>query len=333
MAHELSINQEGKAEAMFAGQVPWHGLGTMVEELQEPMKALELANMNWKVVKKDLYYGDDVANRQKVPHQVGTVRADTGAYLGTVGKNYVPIQNEEQAKFISDLLGTGEAVVECVGALYGGAWSFWTCRLPKTITVLDGDVIKEYLILANSHAGDLTFRAFWSPIRVVCKNTLNAALHGVTNGVAIYHTLNAASRVSEAQSILKIADSYYLELQKEFQELAKKKIEEPKFFEFVNEVFPNPEPAKEPGKALKAVREQIHQNYLSGPGADIAGKTPYGAYNAVTQFVSHQQGRAGRIAKNNPGRFSQNQFASIISGDGRKLQQKAFAEAKKLALV
>ena len=43
MAHELSIRKDGKVEAMFAGTKPWHGLGTMVQELQQPQEALKLA--------------------------------------------------------------------------------------------------------------------------------------------------------------------------------------------------------------------------------------------------------------------------------------------------
>ncbi|MCZ7648120.1 MAG: DUF932 domain-containing protein [Planctomycetota bacterium] len=327
MAHELSTNEAGQVEAMFATHVkPWHGLGEMVDGAQTPRTALTLAHLDWLVRKVPL----TLPNGAVVPDKMATIRADSEKYLGTVGTDWTPVQNVEQAEFIEALVGTGHAVVECVGALKEGRRTFWTCKLPGNLIVTPGDEIERYMILANGHDGGMAFRAFWSPIRVVCQNTLNAALSvgRVQEGVTLYHTKNVKSRVEQAKRILGVAGTYYDRLGETFHRMIQREITGDEFKLYVDEVFPLPkEEGKKAGVTTQRAREAVTKNMRSGVGAKLAGHTAWGAYNAVTEYIDHQKSQ--KSAGDEEQR--EKRFESILTGTGKALQQKAFDTA--LALV
>ena len=53
-----------------------------------------------------------------------------------------------------------------------------------------------------SHDGSASIQAMFTPIRVVCNNTLDAALQLSKNKISIRHTKNAKSRLNEGVRIL-----------------------------------------------------------------------------------------------------------------------------------
>jgi hypothetical protein len=54
MAHELTITK-GQAEMVYAGEPPWHGLGTKVEGCLRSAEALRIAGLDWHVEQWPLY--------------------------------------------------------------------------------------------------------------------------------------------------------------------------------------------------------------------------------------------------------------------------------------
>ena len=66
MAHEIEII-DGQAQMAYAGEVPWHGLGTQVSADLSPQEMLVAAGLDWQVVKKPLLYGN--SNEKKAIHQ------------------------------------------------------------------------------------------------------------------------------------------------------------------------------------------------------------------------------------------------------------------------
>ena len=320
MAHELSIREDGVVEAAFM-EVPWHRLGTLVPAGMTPTQALEAAHLNWQVDQVALYTKDVQGEYVVVNDKKAVVRMDTQAYLGVVGNRYQAIQNAEQSSFIEALVGEG-AMVEAVGALYGGRKTFWTVKAPETLLVAGGDKISEYLILTNTHDGSRAFTAFWSPVRVVCNNTLNAALRHMDQCVTIRHTGEVMSKVNEARSVLGIMHNYYQELGDVFNRFKDTPIEAPRFTGLVEALVPELENGKLPPKRLEA-RTKITENYREDLGQ--AGETVWGFYNAVTQFTSHQRGRQAASPDS--------RFESIMYGTSRGMQQEAFELAAEVAGV
>jgi len=326
MAHELSIQKNGTVEAMFANHVaPWHGLGAMVDGAKSPLKALEIAHMNWTVTKAPLHVG-----KFEVQDKAAIIRTDNGDYLGTVGTDYQPIQNKEQAEFVEALCGEGNAVVECCGALRQGRRQFWTVKVPGELIIGNADKIENYMIVANGHDGSLAFRAFWSPIRVVCQNTLNIALKGAKEGVTIYHTKNAGDRVNDARRVLGIANEYYARMGETFTQMLEKEMSNAEFKLYADDVLQLKDiPSSEIPEQTRKVRTQLIQNFNEGVGVDLAGNSVWGAYNAVTEFVSHQRQTRGKSLSTSE--RQEKSFENIFFGTGKDLNQRAFDKA--LALV
>lgn len=297
MAHELS-NVSGQYEAAFVVngelQPPWHRLGTYCESRMTPHESLRIANMEWEVdtVPMQYLFNGEV---RSVTDKRAVVRMDTGLQLGVVGNSYLPMQNREQADFIEALIGEGEGCVECVGALFSGKKTFWTIRVPGNLVVGgedSKDFVRRYLIVSNSNDSSSTFRAFWSPIRVVCNNTLKAALRGrsVVDSVSVYHTTNMKMRIAEARKILNLASDYYREAKDVYNQLRENTVDQEMAQRFLDAIFPKPDPKNIRAVTInKAKRDQVVGIFedKAVPGTTMAGRTLWGLYNAITHQTSH----------------------------------------------
>ncbi len=106
MAHEIEM-VAGKASMFFAGEVPWHGLGTKLEGKITSEQAIVAAGLDWKVGTKPLYApkmvdenGQVIVSQpagdswERVSHRA-TYRESDGKILGVVGPNWTPLQNRE----------------------------------------------------------------------------------------------------------------------------------------------------------------------------------------------------------------------------------------------
>lgn len=316
MAHEIS-EVNGVAEAAFAYQPAWHGLGKVLPGLMTAQEALDAAHLRWQVVEKPLYFDGG----KEVPDRKAMFREDTGLYLGTVGSDWVAVQNEEQARFLEALVGAG-AIVDCAGALRQGRRTFWTVRSPKDLVIGGEDRIQKYLILCNGHDGSLAFRAFWSPIRVVCANTLNAALGRSHDGVALFHRSKVHDHLNEARRILGLARDYYEALGKNFEIMLAKAFSDAEFKVFVDEVFPLEKGREDHTPMTIGARRAVAENFREGRGHEIAGRTAWGAYNAVTEYLGHQ-----KEYKSRERRFEN----LLLGGPVRETQQRAFKVAMEMA--
>lgn len=306
MSHELSIREDGTVEAAFAGKVPWHGLGKMVLDRMTPHEGLTYANLLWKVKVVELFYHEEHDFREvRIPDTRAIIREDNGEYFGTVGPRFTPVQNEEQAEFLTALVGEG-GTVECVGALFDGRKIFWTVKCPNELIIGGEDKIDKYIILVNGHDGSLAFTCFWSPVRVVCNNTLRAAIRGSSNeqSVRFRHTTNVQNKVDEARKILSIADQYYIDLASQFEKMIDFKISDEFFTGYTMKLFDDKEDT----------RNIVASNYR---GERQTG-TLWGAYNAVTQYADHQMRFRGKENREDK------RFESVVYGPGHKLKQRAF---------
>lgn len=343
MAHELTIRQDGKVECAWAGAKPWHGLGTEIKAGTSPVAALTAAGLDWNAIRKDLFFrgGGDVFNaaETKVPDRFAIVRSDNGAYLGNVGRTYRPVQNREQAEFIEALVGEGNASVECCGSLFGGAKQFWTVKVGETAIEAEkrADVLRQYMIVANCHDGSGTFKSFWSPTRVVCNNTLRAALSKMADGVSIRHTTNVKERIAAAKLTLGICAQYYDALGNAFQKMAETRIEREQYDDILARIFaPVVLDGADQAKRLKAELEAkqtiatITDNLRTEAKMfNLTRITAWDAYNSVTHYSSHQMtSRKSRTATPNEQRFER-----VLFGDGQRVQSAAFAAFGQLAGV
>ncbi len=82
MAHALATT-EGKTAMMYAGETPWHGLGTRLEEPATSREAMVAVGLDDNVDLKPIYTGDGTL----IPQRKAVVRDDSREVLEVVGNS------------------------------------------------------------------------------------------------------------------------------------------------------------------------------------------------------------------------------------------------------
>ena len=215
-------------ESMFSTrEKPWHGLGTIVAEAPDSKEALGLAGLDWQVIQKKIYTSD----RKPVQGYLANVRDTDGQLLGVVSDRYRVVQNEDAFAFTDALLGEGVRY-ETAGSLQSGRRVWMLAKLPNEYIIL-GEQISPYLVFSNTHDGSGAIKVAMTPVRVVCSNTLNLALHTTKRCWSAKHTTNIAEKLDEARETLLFAESYMSALGAEFEELFKVRVSDRKAMEIV----------------------------------------------------------------------------------------------------
>ncbi len=237
MAHELA-EANGKTSMAYFGETPWHGLGTKLDNPATSAEAIVSAGLDYDVNLVPLVTNDG----RPTPQRKATVRSDTGAVLGVVGNTYTPIQNAEAFEFLDSVVADSGLRYHTAGALGRGERVWMLARLPGQIRVKDSDDITEkYLLLSNSHDGTAALRVLFSPIRVVCANTLSIAhRQGRQQGISILHRGDHQTKVQEAQKVLGIAHRFYEEAELKIDLLARHYPTLKRLDDFFSSLFPDP---------------------------------------------------------------------------------------------
>jgi phage/plasmid-like protein (TIGR03299 family) len=300
MAHNLNYN-EGKGTYSFVssnGEVAWHGLGQVVENTMTAAECIEKANLDYEVVKTPNfteYEGEKILKED----EFSTVRTDTKQALGTVRKRYEIVQNKDAFAFFDAIIDNGEAIFETAGALGKGERIFVTAKLPEDMLVA-GEPCNKYIVLTNSHDGTSSIVAGFTTIRVVCNNTLQAAMRDLTNKVAIEHRTGAKERLADAYKIMQIGSKYMNDVEEIFNQMAKTKMEDENLKKYIENVmkaeYVKPATETEEEKEEQSTRfknrvDAIYQFALSHPTqtTDAARGTVWGAYNAISGYYNYIQ--------------------------------------------
>lgn len=225
MADNLNVNEKtGKVSFFSVQEKAWHGKGAILQEHPNSAEALIEAGLDFKVVKKSLFAGTSKRNTE-VPGKFAICRGDNGKPLGIVGSKYTMLQNVDAFKFFDSIVGDGTGIMyETAGALGDGEKVFITAKLPGFIKVGKDDITEKYLFLQTTHDGSGSVIGAFTPVRIVCNNTLNAALRNCTNMIRIKHTKSIVERLEQAHRLMGICDTFSETMGELFNEMSKKKI-------------------------------------------------------------------------------------------------------------
>jgi phage/plasmid-like protein (TIGR03299 family) len=304
-------------EKMFSvRQTPWHGLGVVLDSPPTVEEGLRLAGLDWAVTRKRLYTADG----QPAP-AFAVVRDSDGKVLGAVGEKYRPLQNREAFAWFQPFLEAGEASLETAGSLAGGSRVWVLARLNRTpLQVAPGDDVVKYLLLSNSHDGSLAVRVGFTPVRVVCNNTLTLA-HGSDKSqlLRVKHSSGVVTNLENIRATIDAANATFEATAEQYRRLAVRDINQADLRRYVGRVLDAPE---EPGARLKNIIERITELFEAGAGnaTPYVSGTWWAAYNGVSEWISHERGR-------NP----DSRVNSLWYGDSASLNARALALALDMA--
>lgn len=321
MAHQLNLNEAtGKHSFFSVNEKAWHGLGQIVSDYPTSKQALQFAGLDYTVEKRALFTYDGENNNAdsdtdikipeiEIPEYFATARTDNDVVLGVVGKDYEVVQNIDAFSFFDSIVGGEEGIMyETAGALGKGERIFITAKLPGYIRVGSDDLIEKYLFLSTSHDGYGSITAAFTPIRIVCGNTLNAAMQNHSNAIKIRHTNGAKDRLEQAHKLMGISNQLSASMEEVFNRWTKVQITDKQVRKLISQaLIPNKESlaALEKGKLeeCSTYYQNMCENAFAYAMANETQQTAttagtlFGAYNGVTGYFQNVRKYKDQTAK------------------------------------
>lgn len=240
-----------------------------------------------------------------------TFRTDLNIPLGVVKSKYEVVQNVDAFSFFDDAIGKDRAIWQTAGCFGSGERIFVSAKLPDDI-IVNGDPVENYLVFTSTHDGSSGVTILFTPIRVVCQNTLNAALKTTDCFITFRHTKSVHDNINRATELLHIARRQTEDTSMLFNHLATTKMDDAMVARYLAELHLTTEEYQnvvqfDPNNGFKKVAYRdyhtlevtgismrkaniigsTYEYYFDGIGQrDIIG-TAYGAYNAVTGYYSN----------------------------------------------
>lgn len=320
MAHEVE-------SMMYAGETPWHGLGTRVSGAISCAEAIKAARLDWEVSSEPLYLdrgngtcGEKVESRANVRAQWNGYRNDYQV-LGVVGPKTEILQNAQAFAWFDPFVRSGEATLETAGSLREGKIVWILARIagaPLAIVPRANDVVERFILLSNAHDGTRAVSVGFSPIRVVCANTLAMADSAAASKLLkVRHTRGMHDTLGTVREIMNTASASFEATAEQYRYLASRDIDTEGLDRYVRRVF-DESAAAEPDTGLarygmrglrlpketrseaynRERREAVTRLFERGKGNSAPGVrgTRWAAYNAVTEYLGNDRPRGGTHA-------------------------------------
>ena len=292
---------------MFSGRgkVPWHGIGAVLDGVLSSDEAIKEARLTWSVNQTPVFTEGNWA--AAIPGYVANVRSDTKEVLGIVSERYKVAQNKDVFAFADDLIGNGKVkcTYETAGSLFNGRRVFMLVNMPEGRIM--GDEYKPYLCLSNAHDGSACLQVFLTGIRVVCNNTLSAALNTAARKISIRHLAIMEQRKDEALKTMGAASKYFHDLEAFATKLAGKKVNIGKV---LDRLFPvSSEMSKKQLVSNQEVKDTIKQLFKRKDDLQNFKGTAWGAYSAISDYRSNAQ----PVRRTQT--YADNKMAMFLDGD------------------
>ena len=287
---------------MYVREVPWHGLGTKVNDAPTSKEAIKLAELDWNVNPTVIYD----ANGKEISGYKANMRDSDQSILGIVSDRYQIVQNSDAFEFADSLLGEG-VVYETAGSLRDGKQIWLLARMPST-TIL-GDDVDPYLCFTNTFDGSGAIKVCMTPVRVVCNNTLNLALETTKRSWSTRHIGDLAGKLHQAKETLGLAQEYMKKLDEDADRLANTKLSDAEIESIVSFIFPI-DYIKDTKRKIENTNKMRNDFMTCYMMPDIAQyrNTAYGLVNAASDMAGHMA--PSRVTSN----YAQNNWAKIMLG-------------------
>lgn len=312
----------------FAFKPAWHGLGTTFDSLMDAQTVLTQTSVGAYQVEQTHgwlpYYPETgrpwiyTPENPCPPTNVKWMRTEACFNLRNdiampdsrcllsptgVGEGYTIVQNNELVELANLIIDNGNAKFETAGTLQNGRYVWILARFPSDYDV-SGDKINTYILIYSSHDGSKAITVAATSIRVVCYNTLSAALDETSNCIFLKHTANVDERIKEAIRVVQLSRESFLRERDLFNSMSKRSISDRFVDAYLSSIYPNPKGEDRVTTHAEKKRNRIKELLYSeqadynGPGMRLNGEpTEYALYNAVTQYLQYDSIRRTRAGK------------------------------------
>ena len=322
MSHEVET-------MAYAGAVPWHGLGVAVSNDLTPRQMMHKAGLDWTVEKHDSFViiNDGFGGLKHVPTgQQALVRSSDHKVLTQVGSGWNPVQNEEAFDFFAEYCAAGDMEMHTAGSLKGGQMVWALAKIKESFDILGGDQVDSYLLFSNPHQYGKSIDVRFTPIRVVCNNTLTLSLgQQVANSCKLNH--RSEFNPEKVKEALGIAHEKFAKYKEMAEFLSTKRFTPETLVQYYNEVFPRTYQGKKEVTVkdfsdLTTNGQSAYSFLETQPGAEFGEGTWWQALNSVTYLTDHKMGRS-----------TDTRLASAWFGSNQSRKERAVNKAVEFAMA
>lgn len=276
----------------YAGEVPWHGLGTKVPADLSPAQMLEKAGLDWTVEKTPAFANID--GKQVSVGWSALTRSSDNSILSVVSNDWNPVQNAEAFEFFDEYCRVGDMEMHTAGSLRDGQIVWGLAKVKDSFDLFKGDQVDSYLLFTNPHKFGQCIDVRFTPIRVVCNNTLTLSLNMHSDRV-VKKNHRREFNAAEVKQTLGIATEKLAKYKEMAAFLGSKRYTEETAKDYFNQIFPVIAYNKEKGpqrKELSKSATRALEVLDTQPGARFAEGSWWQAFNAVTYLTDHEIGRS-----------------------------------------
>ena len=300
----------------YAGETPWHGLGVSVSNELTPAQMMQKAGVNWEVHEVESFVefnGDRIPTGQK-----SLIRGSDSKLLTNVGADWKPVQNETAFDFFSEFVLSGDMEMHTAGSLRDGQYVWALAKVKQSFDVFGEDTVESFLLFSNPHVYGKSVDVRFTPIRVVCNNTLSMSLEGkAKNGVKVGH--RAEFNADSVKETLGLAHEKFAKYKEMAEFLGSRKVTAESLIQYYNTVFPNTSRTEMPKEVnqyegLSRNAKLCYDALEVQPGAQFAAGSWWQAFNSVTYITDHVQGRNSDNRLHSQW-FGQNQARKVVAAE------------------
>jgi hypothetical protein len=227
------------------------------------------------------------ANRNEVPGAFSLQRTDTGQHLGMVGKSYRPIQLEEML----DVLNTASEEIGGIDHVgyaesKGGRKIVIQSKLAESLNI-DGDKIDPYFYTVIDNTGMGSNKVIPSTVRIACDNAFHLIRSNETAETRAHHSSAFSTRVDSMTDHIISSVNTARDFSGIVEKLKGIKFSKDEMVKLTQKLLPveKDESARRANK-----RERLVELFSAGRGN--VGETRWDAFNAITEFETHNGRRS-----------------------------------------
>jgi phage/plasmid-like protein (TIGR03299 family) len=305
----------------YAQETPWHGLGVTLEEgdLYDWPRTCTKAGLDWGVELAPLQTTDTQA---AVEHKA-VRRVTDGRMLAVVGPRFTPLQNRDAFAWFQPFLDAGEASLHTAGSLYQGRRIWVLAKVGRApLEIVPGDDVERFLLLSNGHDGGHAVRVGFTPTRVVCANTLAAAVGDKASRlIRVAHVSSVRAHLDNVREVMNLANQRFEAAAEQYRRLARRGVNAADLRRYVERAV-QPKDGQEMTDRLKAVIDRVVGLAEEGRGNALPSVrgTLWAAYNGVAEWLAYCRGRT-----------QQTRLASLWFGEAVELNRHALETALEMA--
>ncbi len=275
----------------YAGEVPWHGLGKQVPADLSPEQMLKAAELDWTVQKVPAFI--NLEGEKKAIGWSALTRSTDNRILDVVSDDWNPIQNSEAFQFFDEYCQAGDMEMHTAGSLRNGQIVWALAKVKESFELFKGDQVDSFLLFTNPHRFGQCIDIRFTPIRVVCNNTLTLALDS-NNDRMVKKNHRGVFNSDEIKEKLGIATDKLAKYKEMAEFLGSKRYTEVNLKKYFNTVFPSlskKDPELDTDKLSRGAKLAL-EVMETQPGAEFARGSWWQAFNAVTFLTDHKLGRS-----------------------------------------